>query len=116
MDVVFLWKGFDSETIKNISGKFHFVVKWKLIDREKRKVDGKDTGLVSKPLLDARLMERDAKMMKRDACLILQDLIFAEQDDLYEAPFTIFGVNAVEKFFSEGEVNDLLELVKRLAA
>lgn len=39
-----------------------------------------------------------------------------EQDDLYEAPFTNFGVNAVEKLFSEGEVNDLLELVKRLAA
>jgi type I restriction enzyme R subunit len=39
-----------------------------------------------------------------------------EQADLYEPPFTNFGVNAVEKLFSEDEVNELVELTKKLVA
>lgn len=39
-----------------------------------------------------------------------------ELADLYEEPFTNFGANAVEKLFNEGEVGELIELVKRLAA
>jgi type I restriction enzyme R subunit len=37
-----------------------------------------------------------------------------EPADLYEPPFTNFGVNAVEKLFSEEEVNELVELTKKL--
>ncbi len=39
-----------------------------------------------------------------------------EVADLYEAPFTNFGLNAVEKLFSEDEVGEILELTKRLIA
>jgi type I restriction enzyme R subunit len=39
-----------------------------------------------------------------------------EPADLYEEPFTNFGVNAVEKLFSEEEVNELVELTKKLVA
>lgn len=39
-----------------------------------------------------------------------------EVGDLYEAPFTNFGLNAVEKLFSEDEVEEILELTKRLIA
>jgi type I restriction enzyme R subunit len=39
-----------------------------------------------------------------------------EVADLYEEPFTSFGLNAVDKLFSESEVEDLLTMVKRLAA
>lgn len=37
-----------------------------------------------------------------------------ELADLYEEPFTNFGVNAVEKLFGESEVTELIELTKRL--
>ena len=36
--------------------------------------------------------------------------------DLYEEPFTSFGLNAVDRLFSESEVEELIGLVKRLAA
>lgn len=39
-----------------------------------------------------------------------------EVADLYEAPFTNFGLNAVEKLFSDDEVGEILELTKRLIA
>jgi len=39
-----------------------------------------------------------------------------EPADLYDPPFTNFGVNAVEKLFSEEEVNELVELTKKLVA
>jgi len=39
-----------------------------------------------------------------------------EVADLYEAPFTNFGLNAVEKLFSDDEVEEILELTKRLIA
>jgi type I restriction enzyme R subunit len=39
-----------------------------------------------------------------------------EPADLYESPFTNFGVNAVEKLFSDEEVNELVELTKKLVA
>lgn len=39
-----------------------------------------------------------------------------EVGDLYEAPFTNFGLNAVEKLFSEEEVDEILDLTKRLIA
>ncbi len=39
-----------------------------------------------------------------------------ELADLYEEPFTNFGANAVEKLFSETEVDELFSLVKGLAA
>lgn len=39
-----------------------------------------------------------------------------EVGDLYEAPFTNFGLNAVEKLFSEDEVEEILDLTKRLIA
>ncbi|MDI6803220.1 MAG: type I restriction-modification enzyme R subunit C-terminal domain-containing protein [Bacteroidota bacterium] len=35
-----------------------------------------------------------------------------ELADLYEEPFTNFGVNAIEKLFGESEIADLLELTK----
>ena len=37
-----------------------------------------------------------------------------EVNDLYEPPFTNFGINAVEKLFSEKEVEEILELTERL--
>ncbi len=37
-----------------------------------------------------------------------------EVNDLYEPPFTNFGLNAVEKLFSEKDVEEILELTKRL--
>ena len=39
-----------------------------------------------------------------------------EVNDLYEAPFTNFGLNAVEKLFSENDVEEILGLTKRLIA
>lgn len=39
-----------------------------------------------------------------------------EVGDLYEAPFTNFGLNAVEKLFSDDEVEEIMELTKRLIA
>jgi type I restriction enzyme R subunit len=39
-----------------------------------------------------------------------------EAADLYEPPFTNFGMNAVEKLFSDYEVEEILELTKRLIA
>ncbi|MCI0680636.1 MAG: hypothetical protein L0Y71_00915 [Gemmataceae bacterium] len=36
--------------------------------------------------------------------------------DLYEPPLTVFGRNAVERFFTPGEVRQLLELLETLAA
>jgi len=39
-----------------------------------------------------------------------------EVADLYEAPFTNFGLNAVEKLFSDDEVGEIMELTKRLIA
>ncbi|OGU73484.1 MAG: type I restriction endonuclease, partial [Ignavibacteria bacterium RBG_16_34_14] len=39
-----------------------------------------------------------------------------EPADLYEEPFTNFGSNAVDKLFTEDDVNELVELTKRLVA
>jgi len=39
-----------------------------------------------------------------------------EEADLYDAPFSNFGANAIEKLFNENEVHEIIELVKRLAA
>jgi type I restriction enzyme R subunit len=39
-----------------------------------------------------------------------------EEADLYEAPFTNFGANAVEKLFKEDEIGEMMKMVKRLAA
>lgn len=39
-----------------------------------------------------------------------------EEADLYEAPFTNFGSNAVEKYFTTEEIEELIELTKKLAA
>jgi len=36
--------------------------------------------------------------------------------DLYEPPLTIFGRNAVEKFFTPDEIRDIVRLTQRLAA
>jgi type I restriction enzyme R subunit len=36
--------------------------------------------------------------------------------DLYDPPLTIFGRNAVEKYFTPGEIKDLLQLTNALAA
>ena len=38
-----------------------------------------------------------------------------EEADLYEAPFTNFGSNAVEKYFKQEEIEELMELTKKLA-
>jgi phage regulator Rha-like protein len=39
-----------------------------------------------------------------------------EFTDLYEEPFTSFGLSAADKFFSESELEELVSLVRRLAA
>jgi type I restriction enzyme R subunit len=39
-----------------------------------------------------------------------------EEADLYEVPFTNFGTNALEKLFSENEIEEVMELTKKLAA
>ena len=39
-----------------------------------------------------------------------------ETADLYEEPFTNFGSNAVDKLFTEEDVNELVELIKNLIA
>ena len=39
-----------------------------------------------------------------------------ETADLYEEPFTNFGSNAVDKLFTEEEVNELVELTRKLVA
>jgi len=39
-----------------------------------------------------------------------------ELADLYEELFTNFGMNAVQKLFSQFELESLLSLVRRLAA
>lgn len=37
-----------------------------------------------------------------------------EEDDLYEPPLTNFGENAVERLFRDGEIEELMEMVKNL--
>jgi type I restriction enzyme R subunit len=39
-----------------------------------------------------------------------------EEADLYDVPFTQFGLNAVEKFFTEEDIKDIIQLTKKLAA
>ena len=39
-----------------------------------------------------------------------------DEADLYEAPFTNFGSNAVEKYFTQEEIEELMELTKKIAA
>ncbi len=39
-----------------------------------------------------------------------------EEADLYDAPFTNFGANALEKYFTQEEIVELMELTKKLAA
>jgi type I restriction enzyme R subunit len=39
-----------------------------------------------------------------------------DEADLYDVPFTQFGLNAVEKYFSEEEIKDIVKLTKKLAA
>ncbi len=39
-----------------------------------------------------------------------------DEADLYDVPFTQFGLNAVEKYFSEEEIKDIIQLTKKLAA
>ncbi|MBL7129284.1 MAG: DEAD/DEAH box helicase family protein [Ignavibacteria bacterium] len=36
-----------------------------------------------------------------------------EEADLYDAPFTQFGMNAVERYFTEEEIKDIIELTKK---
>ncbi len=36
--------------------------------------------------------------------------------DLYEPPLTVFGRNAVDRYFTPAEIKDLVELTDRLAA
>jgi hypothetical protein len=36
--------------------------------------------------------------------------------DLYEPPLTIFGRNAVDRYFTPAEIRELLDLAQRLAA
>ena len=36
--------------------------------------------------------------------------------DLYEPPLTVFGRNAVDRYFSPAEVRDILDLTEKLAA
>ncbi len=38
-----------------------------------------------------------------------------EMADLYEAPLTNFGADAVDRWFSEGEISEMLALAARLA-
>ncbi|HYV94985.1 MAG TPA: DEAD/DEAH box helicase family protein [Chitinophagales bacterium] len=39
-----------------------------------------------------------------------------EEADLYDAPFSNFGMNAVEKLFTNDDVKEIIELTKRLVA
>jgi type I restriction enzyme R subunit len=39
-----------------------------------------------------------------------------DEADLYDVPFTQFGMNAVEKYFTEEEIKDIIQLTKKLAA
>lgn len=36
--------------------------------------------------------------------------------DLYKSPLTVFGRNAVDRYFSSAEVREILDLTERLAA
>jgi type I restriction enzyme R subunit len=47
--------------------------------------------------------------------LFLTQRTLAEAD-LYEPPLTVFGRNAVDRFFSPAEVREILDLTGRLAA
>lgn len=39
-----------------------------------------------------------------------------ELDDLYNAPFSKFGINALDRLFTVEDVSDIIELTKRLVA
>lgn len=39
-----------------------------------------------------------------------------DEADLYDVPFTQFGMNAVEKYFTVEEIKDIIQLTKKLAA
>ncbi|HYV91144.1 MAG TPA: hypothetical protein VE978_05150 [Chitinophagales bacterium] len=39
-----------------------------------------------------------------------------EEADLHDAPFSNFGMNAVEKLFTNDDVKEIIELTKRLVA
>jgi len=47
--------------------------------------------------------------------LFLKQRRLAEAD-LYEPPLTVFGRNAVDRYFSPAEVRDILNLTDKLAA
>lgn len=47
--------------------------------------------------------------------LFLKQRRLAEAD-LYEPPLTVFGRNAVDRYFSPAEVHEILDLTEKLAA
>ena len=47
--------------------------------------------------------------------LFLKQRRFSEAD-LYEPPLTVFGRNAVDRYFSPAEVREILDLTEKLAA
>ncbi len=47
--------------------------------------------------------------------LFLKQRRLAEAD-LYEPPLTVFGRNAVDRFFNPTEVREILDLTEKLAA
>ena len=75
---------------------------------------------VVRKAFDAFILERNYNADQSRFLRVVQSVFLQrktlEAADLYEEPFSSFGLNAVDKLFSETQVEELIELVKRLAA
>lgn len=76
--------------------------------------------MIVRKAFDAFILEHNYNADQSRFLRVVQSVFLqrkkVEVADLYEEPFTSFGLNAVEKLFSEVEIQELVALVKRLAA
>lgn len=75
---------------------------------------------IVKKAFDAFILEHNYNADQSRFLRVVQSVFLqrkkVEVADLYEEPFTSFGLNAVDKLFTETELGELITLVKRLAA
>lgn len=75
---------------------------------------------VVRKAFDAFILEHNYNADQSRFLRVVQSVFLQRRElevaDLYEEPFTSFGLNAVDKLFSESELEELVSLVRRLAA
>jgi type I restriction enzyme R subunit len=75
---------------------------------------------VVRKAFDAYILEHNYSADQSRFLRVVQSVFMQRKQlamsDLYEEPFSSFGLNAVDKLFNESEVGELIDLFKRLAA